>query len=373
MNLWYKIYFFLTAGCLVVLGILTLILPQREFSSNENRVLEQFPTFSLDTVIDGEYQSDLEMAAEDQFPERDNLTAIASLGQRMVGLKDVGEVYLGRDDYYLSKVTDSDIDMFRYMENLRYVEYLSAYMDGQTTLLLVPSAGTILSDKLPKYAPFYNADAMYKAGSSVCKKTVMPDIREDLNAVKKYSQIYYRTDHHWTLRGAYVGYRALCREMDLQEKSYEQFVPEAVTGDFLGTLHSRVLDGSAKPDVIFAATKLPKLSRIEYDGEKQESIYEESKLNEKDKYGYFFGGNYGIVNIKKKKDTGRSLLVFKDSYANCLIPFLLDDYDEIVMIDLRYYRDSISDILQEENDADVLVIYELSNFAEDSNLWKLTK
>lgn len=373
MNRWYKIYFFLTAGCFVALGLLTLILPKKDFSQNENRVLEQFPSFSWDTVFDGEYQSDLETAVSDQFPERDRLTAVASLGERVVGLKDVGKVYLGKDNYYLSKVTDDEIDMFRYMENLRYVEYLSAYMDGKTTLMLVPSAGTILSDKLPKYAPFYNANAMYKAGKAVCKKTVLPDIREDLVAIKNYSQIYYRTDHHWTLRGAYVGYQVLCREMDLVEESYDHFAPEAVTKEFLGTLHSRVLAGNTKPDTIYAATNLPRISSIKCDGEKRDSIYEESKLHEKDKYGYFFGGNYGIVNINRKKDTGRSLLVFKDSFANTLIPFLLDSYDDITMIDLRYYRDSVADILQEKNDADVLLLYEMSNFAEDTNLWKLTK
>ncbi|MCH5268379.1 MAG: hypothetical protein J1E62_08555 [Lachnospiraceae bacterium] len=374
MKRWYYIiYFLITAGCFVVLGIYTLFTPQKEYSQNENRVLEQFPLFSWSSFADGEYQEDLEAAINDQIPGRDTFTATASFGQQMIGLKDVEGVYLGKDDYYLLKTTDSDINMFRYMENLRYVEYLSDYVDGQTTLLLVPSAGTVLSEKLPSHAPFYNAGAMYKAGRAVCQNTVMPDIRSNLKEIKSYSQVYYCTDHHWTLRGAYAGYQVLCKEMDLEAKSYEHFVPEPVTRKFLGTLHSRVLDGNAKPDTIYAATKLPKLSFIECDGEERDSIYDEEKLQGKDKYGYFFGGNYGVVNIKRKEKSEKSLLVFKDSFANSLVPFLLDAYGEITMIDLRYYRESVEDILRENRDADVLVLYEMSNFAEESNLWKLTK
>ena len=64
---------------------------------------------------------------------------------------------------------------------------------------------------------------------------------------------------------------------------------------------------------------------------------------------------------------------FKDSFANCLVPFLLEQYDQVTMIDLRYYRKSVINILQQKKDAEILFLYEMSNFAEDNNIWKLTK
>lgn len=373
MRLWYKIYFLVVAGCLILLGALTLALPERTFSQNENRVLEQRPSFSWRSFLEGELQEKWESMVNDQFPARDTLTAIAFLGQRTVGLKDVGGVYLGKDDYYLSKKTDDDIDMFRYMENLRYIEYLSDASERPAALLLVPSAGTVLSDELPAYAPFYNADAMYKAGKAVCKSTHLLDIRQDLKVFERmgtYKQAYFRTDHHWSLDGAYAGYEALCQELDLEVRAFEW---EAVSTDFLGTLHSSVLDANAKPDTLYALTDISPLASVQCDNRSMDSIYDKSKLNTKDKYGYFFGGNYGKVTIQTEQSTGRELLMFKDSFANSLVPFLLEDYDEITMIDLRYYRDSVADILQEKNDADVVVLYEMSSFAEDGNLWKLTK
>ena len=65
--------------------------------------------------------------------------------------------------------------------------------------------------------------------------------------------------------------------------------------------------------------------------------------------------------------------MFKDSFANCLVPFLLEQYDQVTMIDLRYYRKSVINILQQKKDAEILFLYEMSNFAEDNNIWKLTK
>ena len=70
---------------------------------------------------------------------------------------------------------------------------------------------------------------------------------------------------------------------------------------------------------------------------------------------------------------GKNLIVFKDSFANCLVPFLLEQYDQVTMIDLRYYRKSVINILQQKKDAEILFLYEMSNFAEDNNIWKLTK
>ena len=69
----------------------------------------------------------------------------------------------------------------------------------------------------------------------------------------------------------------------------------------------------------------------------------------------------------------KNLIVFKDSFANCLVPFLLEQYDQVTMIDLRYYRKSVINILQQKKDAEILFLYEMSNFAEDNNIWKLTK
>lgn len=372
MNKWFKLYFLLTAGILIFLGGLTVFLPQKEFSENENRILAHFPQFTWSQFMSGDYQEKLEDAVDDQTVCRDRLTAMATFSQRMLGYRDIGGVYLGKDRYYLTKTTDEDVDMFRYMENLRYVEYLSEKYPQQVTLLLVPSAGTVLEKKLPSYAPFYQADAMYKAMETVCNTAKRLDIRGSLAQAAKKDQVYFRTDHHWTLSGAYVGYQSFCNAAGIQPAAYQSFFPKAVTKSFYGTLYSRVLDQTIEPDVIYAATKIQEPESVLCDGKEADGVYEQKKLQEKDKYGYFFGGNYGTVQIKTGVENGKKLVIFKDSYANSMVPFLLQHYEEITMIDLRYYRASVASLLEQQRNTDILILYEMSSFMQDSNLFKLS-
>ena len=92
-------------------------------------------------------------------------------------------------------------------------------------------------------------------------------------------------------------------------------------------------------------------------------------LEEKDHYKIFMGGNYAKVIIETGANTGRSLLLVKDSFANSFVPFLTEDYDTITLIDLRHCREEVQTIA--DGCTDVLVLYELTNFASDNNLFKL--
>lgn len=380
MKWWYRIYFCLTAGILLLFGGLIVLKQERAFSENENRILASLPEFHLQDFWTGDYQKELEQAADDQMPGRDRFTALAAGTMRRLGYRDIGGAYLGSGQTYLSKITEDEIEMFRYMENLRYVEYLSRKYPEKLSLMLVPSAGTVLKDRLPKYAPFYHAESMYHAAEVVCETTEILDLREPmrlqnqaLRKEKSGDAVYYRTDHHWTLPGAYQGYAAYAAANGREPLSYEKFQPEIVSDTFYGTLYSKVLDRTVEPDVMYAASKIEKTTSVVCDGKKKKSVYDAEKLKTKDKYAYFFGGNYGEVRIRTKAEQDGTLVVFKDSFANSMLPFLLQDYTEIILIDLRYYRHSVEKLLEQTENPEILVLYEMSNFAQDTNLVKLSK
>lgn len=380
MKWWYRVYFGIAAGILLLFGLLILVMPQHRFSENENRTLTMLPKFHWTDFWSGEYQPELEKAVDDQVPGRDRFTALASLSQRLAGYRDVGGAYLAADDTLISKTTIDDIEQFRYMENLRYVEYLSEQCSEQLNLMLVPSAGTILSDQLPYQAPFYEAAPMYKAAKVVCSETQVLDLRKALRLQKDLleeedwnTSVYFRTDHHWTLPGAYQGYAAYMKAQNREPREYASFKPELVSEGFYGTLYSKVLDRSMKADVMYAASQVGNVKSVICDGKEQADIYDKKKLETKDKYAYFFGGNYGELRVQMDTESDRKLLVFKDSFANSMIPFFLQDYQEVIMIDLRYYRQSVAKLLEEEDDVEILVLYEMSNFATDANLFKLSK
>ena len=105
------------------------------------------------------------------------------------------------------------------------------------------------------------------------------------------------------------------------------------------------------------------------EGEKTADVYDSEKLDTADKYAVFFGGNYPLIKITTTNDTGRSpLLIFKDSYANCFVPFLLPYYDEIIMVDPRYYYGDIGELIRSEDISQILFLYNADTFFEDTSL-----
>lgn len=357
-----------------VFGVFTFIMPEREYSENENRYLNLRPKFDIQSFVETDYQEKLEKASNDQFPLRDSFMSISTDVKKKLGAKDVGGVYISKDNYYITKVTDSDVSKSDYMKNLGYVQYFSKISGLDSKVLLVPSTGTILSDKLPKYAQMYDADAMYKMANVAIDNADVIDIREAFRQQSDALQLYFKTDHHWTLEGAYIAYREYCESADIQRHSYGSFVPEKVSKRFKGTLYSKALDKDAEYDDIYAvpAGNFSNVMPV-CDGRKMKGIYDVSKLDEKDKYAYFFGGNYGRVDIKTGSTSENKLLVVKDSFANCFVPFLFEYYSDITMIDLRYYSESMKELLDEEEYTNLLFLFEMSNFASDKNLMKLTK
>lgn len=375
-----KKYFLFVLAVLAVLamaGTITVSGGVKEFSENENRYLTQFPQISLSGILSGDVQSDITDAFNDQFIKRDFWTATSTKVEKALGYKDIGGVYLGQEHYYFEKIMNQDISQTNYFQNLRFLQYIAGReTNAQVTAMLVPSPGTVLKEKLPDYATLYDADKMYQGAKAMLEQngqnSILLDIRQQMERVGKEKQIYYKTDHHWSLRGAYIGYQAYMECMGKEPEEYENFDVQVVSDRFFGTLYSKVLDSQAVEDEMDAPQNLPDIS-VFCDGEERDSIYDEGKKEEKDKYAYFFGGNYGEVQIINEAVEERRLLIIKDSFANSMVPFLLRDYSEIQMLDMRYFKGSVQDFLEEYGADEILILYEISNFAQDKNLNKLTK
>ncbi len=373
-------------AALAIGGIVTVTAGHREYSDNENRYLTQFPKLVPEDVMTGEVQQELTDAFNDQFPGRDWLTALSTTVKKGIGMKDVGGVYLGKDHYYFEKIMNQNISRTDYFQNLRFVNRLASLSkDAEVTALLVPSPGQILKDKLPEHASLYDADAMYKTAKETLQNVKLVDIRKDMKEVRKQqkgagvqdssgeTQVYYRTDHHWTQYGAYVGYKAYTESVGRKAASYKNFDIKEFSDAFYGTLYSKALDSDAVPDTIELPEKLPE-AEITCDGKEIDAVYDMAKKNEKDKYAVYFGGNYGEVDIRMKNpDNDRTLVIFKDSFANSMVPFLMKDYAQIRMIDLRYFKRSVSNYMEENPADEVLVLYEMSSFAQADKLNKLMK
>lgn len=357
-------------GCLTIAGIYIFVGKTKYFSEQENRYLTTLPEISWKGITDGSVQEQLDKFASDQFPFRNQWMELSTALEKGIGNRCINGVYLGKDGYYLEQVLNSDISQTRYENNLTMLQQFLSKGKGKKAVMLVPSRGCILKDKLPNGAVMYEDATLYEKGYSMLQHSWI-DLRADMQQAAKEKQVYFRTDHHWNLQGAYTAYTVLEKQWEGKTTPYESFSPTEVSKDFLGTMYAKVLEKNPKKDCLEVPKALPQNLKVTCDGETRQSIYEEEKLQGNDKYAVYFGGNYGIVEMENPQAKAGTLLVIKDSFANSFVPLLTENYKKIVMLDLRYYNLSVQKVLEENAGADILVLYEMSNFAKEGNLHKL--
>lgn len=367
------VFFIISVLLPALCGILLFLLPQRTYSENENRYLTTFQPPTASAFMDTSLQQNLTNGANDQFVGRDLWMKLSTALLRAVGFQDLGGVYIGKAGYYFERVLDSHLSESRYLNNLHYLEQFSQTYNLSACFLLVPSKGTILMQQLPDHAVLYDADKLFEQAGQQLQQTSFSDIRSLLLNESSNSQLYFKTDHHWTMEAAYLAYTAWCKMHGNAAPPLAQFSPKCVSERFFGTLYSKAPDFRAQPDRLFLPSDIPD-AEITIDAKPADSIYDWSKLETKDKYGVYFGGNFGRIDIhaKNSSDSG-TLLVIKDSFANSLIPFLMADYAHIIMIDFRYYNRPLSGLIQEIQPDETLILYEISNFAQDTNFFKILK
>ena len=362
-------FIFLFFVPLFLLAVLTAILPARSFSENENRPLTQMPAFSWEGIQSGTLQSELADWFSDQVPLRDFWIQTNTAIRKLTGQKEIGGVYLGDDHNYFQQFTDESYSAGRMASVFRMMDAFVQKQELPAAVMLVPSPGTVLSEKLPANAPYYDADAVFDVANQIFSCPVI-DLRDCFAKNAGDAQLYYRTDHHWTSQGAYLAYRAYCGALG---KTPREYTLEQVSDDFYGTLYSKVLDSAAQPDTVWVPEELPNVTVIYDDGTVADTPYHPEQLSQKNQYTYFFGGNYGTVAIRTEAENSGRLLVIKDSFANCFVPFLLGDYSEIVMLDLRYFGGSVEDVIAQQGITEILFLYEISNLLTDTGILGLEK
>lgn len=356
---------FLCAVMLVFLAA-DLTNDDRLFSENENRLLASRPKFTKEAVLSGKYMKDYEKYVTDQFVSRDRWIGIKTRGDILMQKKDINGVYLGRDDYLIEQHLPEDVKEEKVQEKIELLGRLIKKYGGK--VMLVPTADNVITDKLPDYARYYDQSILLdRVKKEVGERhfiDVLPILREHAD-----EEIYYRTDHHWTSKGAYYGYLAWkeqAHKFSLQH--YDTKRMETVTEDFLGTLHSRINLPVKKDSIQYFPETLKRKVTVKYDFlSKEHSLYEEKHLNGKNKYGFFLDDNHPFVEIETDHRNGKELFVLKDSYANCFVPLLTLHYEKIYMVDLRYYNGRLFDLMDEymKPDSEVLVLYDCMHFIED--------
>ena len=353
--------------CLFIFGfgIAQFIVPDRDFSEQENRFLAGFKAPTFETLKSGKFMEDFEDYITDQFPLRDGWIKLKAWCEKTMGKQENNGAYLGTDGNTLfAQYTRPTIAELT--KRIQYINKLGANVDVPIYFALIPDKSFVWADRLPANAPLVDNGSVIKDAAGL----VSGDVAFiDLSGALSGDDAFYRTDHHWSTFGAYQGYVALMTAMN-GSATILDYDPTLVSDSFFGTTYSSAGAGWVDPDKIYTWVPEEMFHVISNrNGRPEEGeLYVESKLEVKDKYSMFLGGNQPLCIIENESSNGGKLLVIRDSYCDSLAPFLGLDYSEVHLWDLRYNRTSLKTYIAENGIDQVLVLYSNSNFATDGNL-----
>ena len=359
------------AAFLALHTLLFLVTPDLELSENENRTLQQRPKLTLSALADGSYMKKFETYLTDQFPNRDGLISFHSFFATLTGHREENGVYLGRRGFLFEKQTPLNEDVLQKTTDAINT-FLEREKHAKSAMILAPNSSYVLQ----KYMPYHLHEDDQKQQLTAVKNALQGDKFSWISVLKAYEKVedpttlYYRTDHHWTTLAAQRAFLSLSSKWELGAKS-SQFTMEPVSNRFSGTLASSYGERKIR-DVLYVCA--PKKANGTYtvsyptQGKVTASVFDTSKLEQKNQYEVFFGGNFDKIEITTTAESEDTLLLFKDSYANCLIPMLTPYFSKIVVIDPRYFSDSLGDVLEDTDFTHMLFVYNLNTFLADKSL-----
>lgn len=351
--------------------IINIIVPNKEKSVQENRMLATKPKFRLSSLISGDYDEKFEAYMDDQFVGRDMWRKLKVTVDRICGSRLENGVYIGRNGQLLEQIEVADENHLA--ANIKAIKSFSESQKKiPVRMMLVPDAANVLNHSLPALAKPEDQTQMFSMVRKDLGDSVeWIDVSTELNK-HKTEKIYYKTDHHWTTLGAFYAFQAAAPSLGIEGDLSGKYVSHAVSNSFNGMLASKsgVNLGEKEQIDIYVPTEEDTDLIIDYvdEGKRSTSLYDSSKLKEKDQYTVFLGGNSSLLDIRTVSTSTKRLLLVKDSFANSFIPFLTPYYREIVVVDPRYYSGTINDLMDSYRISEVLFLYSGNTFFKDNNI-----
>ena len=355
---------------ILIMFVINIFKGEKEFSEEENRNLSKKPELTFNSFINGDYTEKFESYISDQLPGRRLFVNAKFKIDMLLGKSEVNGVFIGKENQLMEDFHESSNEQTD-DKVLAINEFKKLHENTNVSFMLIPTAAEILKEKLPRNAPV-DSELEFM-------NYIQGNLNSNIKFISPYNALYenrdqylyYRTDHHWTTKGAYIAYVEFCKTAGIEPKNEEEFNIQLVANDFYGSLTSKIGQRSGEGDNI--NVYIPKENSevvVNYVSEQRRSgsLYNSASLDEKDKYQVFTGGNHPHINIKSLGDPKKKLLLIKDSYANSFLPFLTAHYGEIDVIDLRYYMDDVNKLMEEKGITDVLFLYNVNTFNSDNSI-----
>ncbi len=351
-----------------IVAVLYLLLPKTDFSEMEKRYLQTPPVLTVDSLTSGDFGADVDKYMADHIPGRDFFVGLHAYVDLLTGRQVTKDIYVAADDRLVEKPVVWNGEQAE--KNVKAVNTFAAQLGRPVHFMIVPSAGWAVADQIQGISnPYLDPELIKQLYAFADADVKCIDIVSAFEKAEDKAALYFKTDHHWTSLGAYTAYAHL---MQMLNKSYpmaQDFKVKTASG-FKGSTFSRAALWltPGEPLEMWSCSENLQVTNGESEAV-HNGIFYENRLTEADKYTVFLDGNHSIVRIENPNNAGKGkLLVIRDSYSNCLGGFLAESYETVVLVDLRYYKNSVQALCAQEGFEDILVCYSLSNFMTDNNL-----
>lgn len=369
------------------------------YSEAEKRNLTEFPKFTFESFFSGEYFSQISLWYSDTYPFRESMISANSNLQSLYGNRDDELVVpVGNDNVDIENAGDIErFDKIWIQSNTKtaYEIFINTqslndrYADAINQANKKLSGATVYNMVVPLHYTYKLTDEQIKqAGGSDCVEVIdyiYSQLEDGVKTVDAQSQllshkdeyIYYRTDHHWTALGAYYAYVAFCEAKGITPTSldeYEKYTFDGFLGTFYTSTNNKLLEDN--PDYVeaFVPKGTNEVSVIDKKGnsltypivrKNTDSYYAAASS----KYNCFIAGDHPVSTIHNPEiNDGSSIVVIKESYGNAFVPFLVDSYEYVYVIDYRYYDGSLVDFVEEKGIDDVLFLNYISTTSTEGKI-----
>ena len=319
------------------------------------------------TEVSGGTEATEESTPEPQYPEIVSDEKIEDFGSVVI---------VGDAAYELYTYSDATADNYALAVN-KVAAALEQKADVYDILIPLGSGITFPDNLRDQIKSSDQREAMSSIQAKMDETVKTVDIYDSL-MTNRNEYIYFRTDHHWTALGAYYAYEDFCEVKGITPEALDSYETSEFDG-FLGSFYNDTnANATLKANADVVTAYHPNMDAImhvtdsrgvEYDSK---VIFDESKAAAGLKYSCFIAGDNPITEIENKELTdGSSCIVVKESFGNAFVPFLVDHYQTIYVVDYRYWKGSISELAQEKNVDDVIFVNNLSMIRNKSLVGKL--
>ena len=338
----------LFGGCL-----LCLTNPTEEISLSERRKLAQFPKFDWETIVDGEWMEDFEKYTLDQFPFRDQMRGVkAYVQQNLFRQKDNNGIYVvdGNVSKLEYPLNENSVISAAKKFNALYEKYMAG-TDVKVYTGIVPDKNYFLA----KENGYLSVD--YERMIELYTKNI-----SNMEYINLFSYLeigdYYRTDSHWSQEKLIDVALVIAEAMGAAERLSGQYEMKELA-PFYGVYYGQSAM-QLKPDTIKYLTNEIIENCTTYNAETGETtfVYDTEKFSNLDPYDVFLSGATPLITITNPAgEKGKELVIFRDSFGSSLAPLLIEGYETITLVDIRYMHSNLLPNYIKFTDQDVLFLY----------------